>query len=109
MSQSFGPIYAGAYDQFYHDKDYAAECDLIEGIFRTYNQRIHRVLDLGCGTGNHAFPLAQRGYEVVAIDRSEDMLAHARRKLVNARSNGRLVFQQGDIREADLKQRFDTV
>jgi SAM-dependent methyltransferase len=109
MSQPFGPVYADTYDLLYHDKDYGAECNVIESIFRPYDNTIRSVLDLGCGTGNHAFPLAQRGYEVVGVDRSTDMLAHARRKLVNAENDGRLVFQQGDIRAVNLKRNFDAV
>src|SRR5712692_7156539 len=109
MSQPFGPVYADSYDLIYHDKDYSAECNVIESIFRTYNNAIHSVLDLGCGTGNHAFPLAERGYEVVGVDRSADMLAYARRKLVSAETDGKLVFQQGDVRAVDLKGSFDAV
>lgn len=37
-----------------------------------------RLLDLGCGTGEHARLLADRGFEVVGIDRSESMIAKAR-------------------------------
>lgn len=37
-----------------------------------------RLLDLGCGTGEHARFLASRGFEVVGVDRSESMLARAR-------------------------------
>ena len=82
MSEVFGSVYADAYDLFYRDKDYAAESDLIECIFQTYGDgAIRSILDLvGCGTGNHAIPLAQRGYEVVGIDRSENMLDQARRE-----------------------------
>lgn len=36
-----------------------------------------RVLDLGCGTGQHARFLADRGYEVVAIEASEAALERA--------------------------------
>jgi malonyl-CoA O-methyltransferase len=39
-----------------------------------------RVLDVGCGTGRYALPLAARGAEVTAIDFSEGMLARARAK-----------------------------
>lgn len=34
----------------------------------------NRILDLGCGTGRTAIPLAARGYSVVGIDLSEPML-----------------------------------
>jgi malonyl-CoA O-methyltransferase len=38
------------------------------------------VLDLGCGSGRHALPLAAAGATVVGVDFSEGMLAEARRK-----------------------------
>lgn len=37
------------------------------------------VLDLGCGQGRHAVPLAARGYQVTGLDLSETMLARAKR------------------------------
>ena len=36
-----------------------------------------RILDLGCGKGRFALPLARRGAEVVGVDLSQAMLAHA--------------------------------
>lgn len=39
-----------------------------------------RALDLGCGTGTNAITLAQRGWEVTAIDFSARALKSARRK-----------------------------
>ena len=108
MNEPFGPSYVEVYDLLYSDKDYAAECDLIERLFQTYGDGpIRSVLDLGCGTGNHAIPLAQRGYEVVGVDRSENMLARVRTKLASPSGNGRLVVQHGDIRSIDLQRRFD--
>jgi SAM-dependent methyltransferase len=107
MSQPFGAVYADSYDLIYRDKDYAAESTLIESIFRKYNNTVRSVLDLGCGTGNHAFPLAQRGYEVIGVDRSADMLAHAQRKLMNAGVDGKLIFQQADIGVVNLERTFD--
>ena len=38
-----------------------------------------RVLDLGCGTGEHAAALAAKGVDVVGVDASASMLASARR------------------------------
>lgn len=108
MSDVFGSVYGDAYDILYQDKNYAAECDLIEGIFKAYGDgSISHILDLGCGTGNHAFPLSERGYIVTGVDRSESMLAEAQRKLANASGNGRLDFQKGDLRTMDLQRDFD--
>jgi len=36
-----------------------------------------RVLDLGCGVGRHAVPLARRGYHVTGVELSEVMVGHA--------------------------------
>jgi SAM-dependent methyltransferase len=108
MNEVFGSVYANSYDVFYRDKDYAAECALIEDIFQKYGKgSIRSVLDLGCGTGNHAIPLARHGYEVAGVERSESMLAHARRKAEDALPGRALHFQQGDIRDVDLGKQFD--
>jgi SAM-dependent methyltransferase len=106
----FGPAYAEAYDRLYDDKHYAAECDLIEQIFRRHgNGRVRRILDLGCGTGSHALVLGRRGYDVVGVDRSGSMLAQAQRKSDKAAVTGRMAFCVGDIRTIDLQQGFDAV
>jgi len=110
VSESFNSTYAGAYDALYSDKDYVAECDLIERIFKTYGKgAIRSILDLGCGTGNHAIPLAHRGYEVVGVDRSESMLSQANKKLAKPSKGTMVKFRHGDIRTVDLRHRFDAV
>lgn len=99
----FGPEYANAYDALYHDKDYSAECDLLEQVFKRYGSSVKRVLDLGCGTGAHSVRLAERGYDVVGVDRSEDMLRQARLRTATAR------FERADITRVDLGETFDAV
>ena len=98
--------YAQFYDALYQDKDYAAECDFLEQVFKQYaSYPIHTVLDLGCGTGGHALPLAQRGYVVTGVDRSAEMLAEAHRKA----NQTTVRFSQGDARYLDLGCTFDAV
>ena len=107
MSQEFGAVYADSYDALYQEKDYAAECDLLEAQFKEYSaQGVRTILDLGCGTGNHAVPLAHRGYQVTGVDRSPEMLSQARQK---ATSSGKLTFQCADIRALNLDKTFDAV
>ena len=109
----FGHEYADQYDLLYSDKDYEAECDLLEEVFKRYGDgNVHKILDLGCGTGNHAIILARRGYLVTGVDRSAEMLVHARRKVQNLPEPvvaDRLTFLQGDIRTLDLARYFDAV
>jgi SAM-dependent methyltransferase len=52
------------------------EWPFLEGILRS--APAPRVLDLGCGTGEHARHLAAKGFSVVGIDSSESMLSKAR-------------------------------
>jgi ubiquinone/menaquinone biosynthesis C-methylase UbiE len=81
---------------------------LIENVFHRYGDKpISRVLDLSCGTGNHAFPLASRGYEVVGIERSESMHAQAYNKLAHAPTKPQLSYRAGDIRNVKLESEFD--
>jgi SAM-dependent methyltransferase len=110
MTEVFNATYSDAYDLVYGEKDYAGECDLAERLFQVYGDHsIRSILDLGCGTGGHARLLGQRGYEVVGVDRSESMLAHARKKASTFSDDGRVQFRQGDVRFLDLDQRFDAV
>jgi ubiquinone/menaquinone biosynthesis C-methylase UbiE len=54
-----------------------------------------RVLDLGCGDGTTAVPLAVLGAEVVGIDIAENLVAAGNRRAAEAGLD-RLKFQQGD-------------
>ncbi len=80
MYQGYRAI-AGAYDRFNADVDYHAWSAFIEACFdRFLPARPQIVLDLACGTGRMTFPLADRGYDMIGIDGSADMLAEAYEK-----------------------------
>ena len=101
----FGEHYSSLYDRFYRDKDYAAECDLLEAAWQRIGLEPRTVLDGGCGTGGHALELVRRGYSVTGVDRSPHMLEQARAKAGAAGSNLELVL--ADLTELDLGSRFD--
>jgi len=63
-----------------------------------YRAANRRVLELGCGTGRVALPLAKERMQVVGIDRSAAMLARAQRRRRRLRSGQRVEFVRGDIR-----------
>lgn len=69
------------------------------------------VLELGCGTGRIAVPVAKAGARIVGIDRSDEMLARARRRLSRARLHGRLALVRGDIRDLPFtgRRKFSAV
>jgi SAM-dependent methyltransferase len=55
----------------------------------------HRVLDLGCGDGTTAVPLAKAGAEVVGIDIARNLVAAGQKRAAELRLE-RLRFQEGD-------------
>lgn len=65
------------------------------------------VLELACGTGRIAFPLARRGVEVVGVDRSAVMLARARQRA--AVEGGTVELRCGDLRALELDRRFPLI
>ncbi len=72
---------AAAYDRLNAEVDYTAWGDFIHAAFLRYlPARPQIVLDLGCGTGRMTFALEDRGYDMIGIDGSEDMLAEAEAK-----------------------------
>jgi len=103
--------YASAYDALYQDKDYEGECDFVETAAQRYlDHRASTILDLGCGTGGHAIPFAQRGYHVTGLDRSAEMIERAQRKRTTLNGHTDYVkFQVGDACQTDLGSRFDLV
>jgi SAM-dependent methyltransferase len=56
------------------------------------------VLELGCGTGRVAVPVARAGAHVVGIDRSASMLDRARKRVRRAKVDGSLHLVRGDVR-----------
>jgi SAM-dependent methyltransferase len=73
-----------------------------------------RVLELASGTGRLTFPLAaagDAGFEIVGLERSQPMLAHARAALAEqpAAVRAAVRLEEGDMRSFALAGRFDLV
>ena len=71
---------AGCYDEFTTDVDYAAWAEYIQRHFERAGLPGSTVLDLACGTGSLTRELSLRGYEMIGVDLSPDMLAQAAEK-----------------------------
>ena len=68
---------AACYDTLTGDVDYTRRADYLERLFRRSRLPVHTVLDLACGTGTMTWLLAERGYEMIGVDGSEEMLSMA--------------------------------
>ncbi len=99
--------YAQYYNLLYRDKDYAAEVVYIEQLLHQHSAKpVHSILDLGCGTGNHDFIFAQKGYDVTGVDLSEQMVAIATSRATDIPN---VHFLCGNAQEIQIGKEFDAV
>ncbi len=82
---------AGAYDGLTYDVDYGAVADFAEKLSP---QKPISILDLACGTGSLSLILAERGYEVMGLDISVEMLTEAMGKVEHLEENRPLFICQ---------------
>lgn len=103
--------YGCYYDLLYRDKDYQGEAEYVADLVKRFGSGSGSLLDMGCGTGGHAIIFAQMGFEVVGIDLSKQMIAEARKKLleVSGEVTGKVCFEVGDIRTLNLGRKYDAV
>ncbi|HIY60325.1 MAG TPA: class I SAM-dependent methyltransferase [Candidatus Eisenbergiella stercorigallinarum] len=72
--------FAEVYDTFMDNVPYEKWADYIADRLGRAGIRDGLVLELGCGTGTLTQLLARRGYDMIGVDRSEEMLAVAAQK-----------------------------
>lgn len=106
--------YASYYNLLYRDKDYATEADYIHSLIQRYKTNSRDILELGCGTGEHALCLAKYGYRVTGIDRSEAMIGQAQTRAASwpdllEKGLGNIEFAKGDLRGFRAGKTFDVV
>jgi SAM-dependent methyltransferase len=85
--------------------------DLVELIVEVLMLRPGtRVLDLACGSGEHALRLAGKGMSVVGVDIAPSLIAHCRVQAGTRSPTPEAVrFEVGDMRELEYRGEFDAV
>ena len=102
--------YGKYYDLFNEKKDYTAEAAYVLELARDHNPSTSRLLEMGCGTGGHAFPLAGLDCSVLGIDVSPEMIDRARLRLAaSAQHTDELHFEVGDLRTYRAHATFDAI
>lgn len=98
--EGYGAL-ARVYDKLNAEIDYEAWADFFEVCFDRYlSQRPTLVLDLACGTGSMTLSLAARGYDMIGIDGSADMLSEAYRRAFE--QERRVLWLHQDMRAFEL-------
>ena len=90
--------FAEVYDLFMDNIPYEEWADYIAGILQEHGIRDGLVLDLGCGTGKLTRLLQDRGYDMIGVDASGEMLGFAMEK----NRDGRILYLQQDMRSFEL-------
>ncbi len=98
--------FAEVYDKL-QDTDYEAFVDYYERIFERLDKKPKLVLDLACGTGNITIPMAKRGYDMIGLDLSCEMLNIARNKA--AEENLDILFLNQNMCEMELFGTVDAI
>ena len=103
--------YSRYYDLLYRDKDYSGESKYVADLIRAHAPGAASIMEIGCGTGAHAVELAQLGFDITGVDRSEGMLdaADARKSSAQPDIASRMSFSHGDARTVRLGRTFDAV
>lgn len=87
------------YDKFYINKNYSREVDFIKSFINSDNAQI---LDVGCGTGNHAKLLDDMGYNIVGFDKSQEMVDIANSKVKDS-------FWVGGLLNYNHNKKYDLI
>ena len=88
------------YDRFTDDVGYSRWADYFESVFQRCGFRPELVLDLACGTGTLTGEMARRGYEMIGVDASPEMLMQAMSNTLDCEI--RPVFLHQRMEELDL-------
>lgn len=95
----YGPL-AQWYDQLTGDVPYGEFADFYEAQFAEDGGEFKLLLDLCCGTGTLTALMTGRGYELIGVDASFDMLMQAREKCAELETPPLFLCQ--DVAELDL-------
>lgn len=92
--------FAQVYDLFQDNVPYERWCQYLAELLEEYGVKDGLVLDLGCGTGSLTELLSRKGYDMIGVDSSGEMLELAMEK--RSRSGRDILYLLQDMREFEL-------
>ena len=93
---------ASFYDRIMDETDYDAWADYIVSLFGRMGAEVKSILDLACGTGVITCRLAAKGYELIGVDISPEMLMEANARAGEGNYEIAPMFINQDLRELDM-------
>lgn len=89
-------IFSSVYDILTENVNYQKISDRICSLLSQNEINGGLLLDLGCGTGTLSFLLEEKGFEIIGVDPSEDMLSVANEKKYETNSPAIFLCQSGE-------------
>lgn len=89
--------FAQVYDLFMDNVPYEEWGEYLDKLFKEYGIEDGLLLDLGCGTGKLTRLMAEKGYDMIGVDYSFEMLDIAREQ-----SEENILYLLQDMREFEL-------
>jgi SAM-dependent methyltransferase len=96
------------YDRFV-GADYESIANYIDSALIKHFGRATLVCDIGCGSGNLTFKLLQKGYDMIGIDGSPEMLAEAINKRMDIVGGENALFLCQQLPEFELYGTVDAI
>lgn len=97
--------FAYLYDELTQNVEYEKRCDYILSFFEQNGIKSGTVLDLACGTGSMSIPFMKKGYSIIGVDLSEEMLEIASNRLFEAGNSFSLL--KAKMQEFELSEKAD--
>ena len=92
--------FASVYDLLTDNVDYRQRAEKICSLLCHYGKGSGILLDAGCGTGNFSELFSEKGYDVIGVDLSVDMLCEAQRKKTEKGLD--ILYLNQDMTDLDL-------
>lgn len=109
MERNYYEAYDDRYRQIHREGlqwFYDDPTPLVEEMMRCFGiTRNHKILELGCGEGRDAYPLLDKGYDLLATDISPAAIAYARKKRPEFAKN----FSVLDCVNGTIDETFDFI
>ncbi|MBQ5824496.1 MAG: class I SAM-dependent methyltransferase [Clostridia bacterium] len=93
-------FFSSVYDTLTENVNYAARADYIADLLADNGIKGGILLDLACGTGTLSIEMADKGFEVIGVDSSADMLSVAMNNAYESEKNILFLCQQ--MQQLDL-------
>lgn len=106
-SVSYGK-FALIYDEFMENAPYDQWVSFTNKVLAQFGkENISSIIDLGCGTGEITYQLAEKGFQLTGVDLSAEMLAIAEQKQQRYNLQNTIRWINMDLRELETATTYD--